>query len=326
MFKTVLKNIAKFLPIIGLLLFSYILYDIGFEKTIEVFLLIPWYYYVLSLLIFLPNLFLAGIQWQYLNKKQEIHISYSNVLKLYLLGLFYGSVTPSSIGMHIRVYYLKKKSQESFEKCTANSLIESTIATLAGLFLAVIGSGIFAQLYPGIFPVVLGFFIIHIVGFTFFLKKKSGYGFFSFILRPFLPGARKDNLDIIISRLYENIPRLRDLIIPFIIDSVMWIITAIQVYVLALFFSINISLVDFVLLSILSVIIAYIIPLTIGGLGLREGAFVVFLSAYNVPTEVAFVLSLSGFFVKNLIPGLIGFCISVFEKESPFEAIQSSSK
>ncbi|MDG6219464.1 MAG: hypothetical protein QCI00_08500, partial [Candidatus Thermoplasmatota archaeon] len=69
MIPTIIKKAAKLLPKIGLILFAYFLYDIGFEKTLEVFALIPWYYYGLSLIIFLPNLFLAGIQWQYLNKK-----------------------------------------------------------------------------------------------------------------------------------------------------------------------------------------------------------------------------------------------------------------
>jgi glycosyltransferase 2 family protein len=322
--KIQLKKITKFLPIIGLLLFIYILFDIGFEKTSEAFSLIPWYYYGLALLVFLPKLFIAGIKWQYLNKKQDIPINFLTILKLYLLGLFYGSVTPSAIGMHIRVYYLQKKSQASFEKCIANSLIEATLATLAGIFLAIIGSGLILQSYPGLLPIVIGFFIVYTIGFVFFMEHKRGYGFFSFIIRPFLRLKRKENLDIIISRLYKDIPKLRDLLIPFFLELIIWIIAATQVYVLSLSFSLNIPFTEFVLLSIVSVIIANVIPLSIGGLGLREGTFVVLLSTYQVPFEIAFVLSLSGFFVKNLIPGLSGLFISLFEKESPVEAIHSS--
>lgn len=322
--KEKIKKLTKFIPVIGLFLFLYILFDIGIEKIIQAFSLIPWYYYVLALIVFLPKLFLAGIKWQYLNKKQEIHISFLTVIKLYLLGLFYGSVTPGAIGMHIRVYYLKKKSKASFEKCIANSLIEATLALIAGLFLGVIGSWLVLHSYPGVFPLITGFFIIYTLAFIFFMEHKRGKGFFSFIIRPFLPVAHKDDLKYIISRLYKDIPQLRDLFIPFIIELFMWIIAAAQVYALSLAFSLPLSLIEFILLSIVSVIIANVIPLSIGGLGVREGTFVVLLSTYGVPFEIAFVLSLSGFLVKNLIPGLIGLIISLFERESPVEAIQSS--
>lgn len=318
------KKLTKFIPIIGIILFLYILFDIGYEKILQAFSLIPWYYYALALVVFLPKLFLAGVKWQYLNKKQEITISFPAVIKLYLLGLFYGSVTPASIGLHIRVYYLRKKSKAAFEKCIANSLIEGTLALIAGLLLAIIGSGLILPSYPGVFPLIVGFFIIYTLAFVFFLEHKRGKGFFSFIIRPFLPGDQKENLDFIVSRLYKDIPRVRDLFIPLLIELVMWSIAATQVYVLSLSFSLSIPYIEFILLSVVSVIIANVIPLSVGGLGVREGTFVVLLNTYGIPFEIAFVLSLSGFLVKNLIPGLVGLIISLFEKESPVEAIQSS--
>jgi len=319
-----IKKMTKFIPFIGIILFLYILFDIGYEKIFDAFYLIPWYYYLIALIFFIPKLLLAGIKWRYLNNKQEIHISFPSILKLFLLGLFYGSVTPGAIGMHIRVYYLRKKSQASFEKCIANSLIEGTLALIAGLFLAVIGSGLILKSYPGVLPLIIGFFVLYTVAFTFFMEHKRGKGFFSFIIRPFLPSNYKKNMDYVITQLYKDIPRLRDLFIPLIIELVMWIVAATQVYILSLAFSIPIPYFDFILLSIVSVIIANVIPISIGGLGVREGAFVVLLSTYGVSFEIAFVLSLGGFLVKNLIPGLIGLILSLLDKESPVEAIQSN--
>ena len=319
-----LKKLTKFIPVIGIILFLYILFNIGFGKIIHAFSLIPWHYYILALLVFIPKLLLAGLKWQYINKNQDIYISYFTVIRLYLLGLFYGSVTPGAIGMHIRVYYLRKKANVSFEKCIANSLIEGTLAILAGLFLSIFGSLLILNSYPGVLPLIIGFFIMYVLAFTFFMEHKRGEGFFTFIIRPFLPHATKENLEYIISRLYKDIPRLRDLLFPFTSELIIWLIAATQVYVLSLAFSIPIPYVEFILLSIVSVIISNIIPLSIGGLGVREGTFVVLLSTYGVSFEVAFVLSLAGFLVKNLIPGLFGLIISLFEKESPVEAIQSS--
>jgi len=89
---------------------------------------------------------------------------------------------------------------------------------------------------------------------------------------------------------------------------------AIQVYIIAQAFLINITFYEFILISIISVVISNILPISIGGLGIREGAFVFLLSKFGVQSEIAFVISISGFFVKILIPGLIGLIISFRKK------------
>ena len=69
------------------------------------------------------------------------------------------------------------------------------------------------------------------------------------------------------------------------------------------------------------VIIATIIPLSIGGIGIREGAFVLFLSTYGVSNDVAFVLSLAGYLVKNLIPSSIGMILA-FAAKLPIKTVK----
>ena len=57
--------------------------------------------------------------------------------------------------------------------------------------------------------------------------------------------------------------------------------------------------------------IAGIIPISIGGLGIREGTLVLLLSGFGVDPEVAFAISLVGYFLTNLIPGIMGWLISI---------------
>jgi len=56
-----------------------------------------------------------------------------------LASNFYGIVTPGGIGYYIRIYYLKKRSQASWEKCIANTLVDITLNMVIGVFLALIG-------------------------------------------------------------------------------------------------------------------------------------------------------------------------------------------
>ena len=60
-----------------------------------------------------------------------------------------------------------------------------------------------------------------------------------------------------------------------------------------------------------AVLIIQVLPLGIGGLGVREGTLVVFLSGINVPSEQALALGLS-IYALTLLGSLIGFPLLIF--------------
>jgi uncharacterized protein (TIRG00374 family) len=309
-FKLILKQLSKFIPLVGIILLIYIIYDIGIQDIIHSFSLISPLFFILAAIFTIPRLFIASYKWKYLLKKQKIEVSIFNVLKIYLIGIFYGSLTPGGFGLHIRIYYLKKLINPSFEKCIASSFIDGTIRILSGLFLAIIGSILFISTYPEIFPVVLVFLIFYLTVFIFFMEKKRGGKFLNFFIKPFLPDKYKVNMKDSIDLLYEDLPRLRDTIIPFLVDIIIFFIAAVQTYVIALGLNINIPIFDFLIISITSVVISSVIPITIGGLGVREGFFVLMLSVYGISSDIAIVISLAGFLVKIVIPGIIGLIYS----------------
>lgn len=300
------KHITRLIPIIGLLLLTYIIYTIGIEKIILSFSMIPWYFYLIALIVFLPKLFLSALKWKYICDKQKITTNIRNLIRLFLIGMVFGAVTPGGLGLHIRIYYLKAQSKTTFEKCLANSIIDGTLNLLAGVLIAVIGSVIIFSRFPSFLPIILGFFLLYLAAFLFFMEKRRGSTFLNFIIKPFIPERFKTNLDTSMDMMYEDLPSLSQTILPFLLEIAIWVIAATQVYILALSFNLPIPYLDFILISTISVVISNMIPLSIGGLGIREGVFVVFLSSYGVPHEISFVLSLAGFLVKTLIPGLIG--------------------
>jgi uncharacterized protein (TIRG00374 family) len=319
--KLSLKTIGKFIPVIGLLLFIYIIYTIGLDKILTSFQLIPPLYFILALIVFIPKLLLATYKWQYIGRLQKMDFHFWTLAKFLLISLFYGSVTPGALGLHVRVYFIKSRTTEPIEKCLANSLIDGWIQLISGIFLGLIGSLIVLGDHPEIFTLLLISSFIYVAVFVFFMGKNRGSKLFMFILGLLLPEAYRKNLNETISLLYKDIPRIKDLLFPLVIDMVIWFIAATQVYVLAESFAIPIPYLSFVLISIVSVIISNVIPISVGGLGVREGAFVVMLASYGVPFDIAFVLSLAGFMVKNLIPGLIGIIIAFIPSQK--EAIPS---
>jgi uncharacterized protein (TIRG00374 family) len=305
-----LNKIMKFAPIIGIILFIYIIVDIGVEKIGGAFLSIPLQFYVLALLLFIPRLFVFVYKWQFISKKQRIDVGFWYLTKTFMVSLFYGSVTPGAIGWHMRIFYLKEKSKASLAKCITNSLIDSTTSFIAGLALALFGSLLVIEHFPGLFPILLVVFILYASAFIIFMKRERGNKIFNILIRPLLPRKYKESIDQSVVSLYEDLPQLRDMIFPILLELIVWMIAGTQTYIMALAFSIDIPYVSFMLISITAVIISSALPISIGGLGVREGAFVVLLAAFGVQPQTAFVISLSGFLVKVLLPGLVGLPIS----------------
>jgi len=312
--KNNLKKLVKFLPIIGVIIFIYIVYEIGVGKIADAFFSIPIQYFILALLIVFLRIFVYSYKWGYICKKMKINIDYFNLVKIYLIGIFYGNLTPGAIGLHLRIFYLKKKSKESIGKLLANSIIDFELAIITGIFIGLIGTIYLFNYYPGLLPLIILLFLLHISLLVIFMKKSGGSKFFKIFIRPLIPIKYRVGIDQSVELLYKDMPRIREMIVPVFFDLITWIIIGTQVYIIAIGFSVDIPYLTFLMLHTLSVIAYSLIPISIGGLGVREGAFVFLLLPFGVEAEIAFVISLCGYIVKMIIPTLLGMFFSFKER------------
>jgi hypothetical protein len=309
------KELWKFVPVIGLGLFIYIFIAIGVDKIANAFFMIPLHIYVLATLPVILRVLIYAYKWEYISKKQKIDLSFLFYIKITLVCMFYSLVTPGGLGWHIRIFYLQKKAKIPIEKCITNSLLDSVTGSFVGLSFAIIGSIVLFEYYPGILPIFLILMIINFVGFSLFIKKRTGSKFFNILIKPIIPRKYREKFDRSVNAFYEDIPKIRDLIVPLLIEVVIWIIIASEVYIIGLAFSIDsfISFPIFILVHTISIVAVGLIPITIGGLGIREGALVVLLLAFGIKQEVAFVISIAGLIVKLLIPAIVGMILAFRE-------------
>jgi len=310
-------DFKKLLPIIGILLFVYILIDTGIYKIANAFSLIPIQFFILGFIPYFLVLLLTIVKWQYLSKKQQMAFTNLQLVKISLISRFYGNVTPGGFGGYIRIFYLRKFSKASIEKCLVNMLIDVTTGSIIGFSIALIGSIVLIEAVPGFFPVILLFLIFYATTFVIFMKKSGGKKIYKYFIRRLIPKKFKDRTDKSFESLYEDIPRLRDTIFPMLIEIIIWTAIGAQVYFFALAFSLNIPIHMFILIHTISVVSVVILPISIGGLGVREGAFVFILhNFYGVEKEIALVISLSGYIVKMLIPTVLGMIIAIKERKN----------
>jgi uncharacterized membrane protein YbhN (UPF0104 family) len=209
---------------------------------------------------------------------------------------------------------MKKKSNASIGKCLANSIIDMELSLITGIIIGLIGTIYLINFYPGLLPLLILPLFIHVTLLIIFMKKSGGRKFFKIFIRPFIPKKYRVGIDQSVELLYEDMPRIREMFIPVLFDIIVWVIIGTQVYIIAQAFSVDIPYIIFLLLHTLSVVAYGLLPISIGGLGVREGIFVFLLLPFGVAAEVAFVISFSGYIVKMIIPALLGMFLSFKER------------
>jgi glycosyltransferase 2 family protein len=307
-----LEKIARFkvlLPLIGIAIFVYIVSNIGADNIIDAIGSINPLILLLSLSIFIPRIIISTYRWKMITHMQGIDVDLSTLIKLNLIGLFYGTVTPLWLGDWIRIPYLSEESNEPFSKCTSNIFIDQ-IMELSSLFiLAIVGSMLLFRKFHSLFFILFFFFVIF-VSVAIFLKDKSrGKRLFSVIYKIVVPKKFRPFMENELNVFYDDMPPLRSLFIPLLIGISAYLLYFIQIYLIALSFSVDVSFTTFILVYPVASLIG-LIPITISGFGTREAALIRIFSIYGIPDNIIVAISLSGYIITMLIPAIIGGVLS----------------
>lgn len=147
-----------------------------------------------------------------------------------------------------------------------------------------------------------------------------------FLVRWRVPGAEGTGIVRLVGRAVRYLHRLHEAVKCFpyrrgLLPTVLWI-AAFQialvtvVHLLFLAFEQPVPFVQNLLLFPLVAILT-VVPVTVGGFGVREGAFVFFYSLVGVPAEVAVGVSLAFYFLVIGIPALLGGVLLFLDRGSP---------
>lgn len=227
------------------------------------------------------------------------------LFSLYMIGSFFSSFLPGVVGGDaVRAYYLNKDARK----------ISITLAAvfmdryLGFLTLMIIGISAFpfsiqvfgSSPYKGLMP---GFFIAFVIGSILFFRLRLGRRF------------------KIMTDMYEYISIIKakkGVILKAILLSVgVQIMGFFSVLMLASKMGEDVSLLVLsVFLPIVITIVA--LPISISGLGVREGAFVILLGLIGIAPEAATSLSLAWFFSNFVgsLPGLVFYFMQGRQKET----------
>ena len=309
-----LINKAKLiLPFIGLIILVYIFYSLDMHQIITAFLSIEPIFIIYALLLTIPLLLIRNAAWQIILREQKITVGFLRSLKIYLIGIFYGSISPGYYGQLMRVPYLKEKTGEPFGKLFINTIIETFIHAFSLYGMMIIGAIMVIEMLPELLPITIIWILSFAILAVYFTKKERGEKVFRITINYLIPKKIKPHLHAFVDTFYSDFPRFKTMILPYVLGIFTWIIVFSQEYLSLLGLGLQIPYFAFLLLFPIANTAGFI-PITFAGLGTRElTAIFIFTALFPVAKEQILVLSLVGFIVTDLFLGFLGFLLSLTE-------------
>lgn len=309
----ILKQVKRYLPLIGIAIFIYLIYALDIEKIIDAILSIPPIFILFSLSLTIPRVIIRNYAWQLIQKEQRIRISFLQSLKVFLIGYFYGSITPAYVGQLMRVPYMKEKTKEPYGKLFVNTVIENVIHTLSLYGMMFFGALLVIGTIPELLTLTTIWIIVLALILLYFIKKERGEKLFFSLVKYLIPKKLKQHFNQFVYTFYTDFPQIKKLIAPFILGLFTWIIIFSQEYIIVLALGLDIPYLYFLLLFPIANFAGFI-PITFAGIGTRElTSIFLFSTLYAVTEENVFVFTLLGFIITDVFTGFIGFLASLTE-------------
>ena len=264
-----MKRTLFYIRIIGIVILIYILTTLQYEKLFEILKSINLPYLLVYIVLYILFFYLKTARFRNILIHYGEKPPFLDVFGAMIESQYLGFVTPSRIGDSVKILFLNEKSNVSKKIGTISYIYDrfQDLYTLA--LLGVIAFVFILNLPINLYFAVFAVFIAII--FTFrnsILMKISG--------------------KIKISDL--NKLNFKTDFMLFLLNIIIYFVYFAQYYFLALSLNIHIN---FFYLSAVSIIgaLAAIIPISISGIGVREGIFIFYLTKAGVSKESAFLLS-----------------------------------
>ncbi|PLS82554.1 MAG: TIGR00374 family protein [Chloroflexi bacterium] len=309
------------LRLLGPLLLVYFLFTIDDPRLIwQTLRNANLWLFGLSILLVVPFFLLKGLRWQYILRAWGVPLPLGEATALYVIGIFLGVVTPGQAGDAVKAWYVRKRGYP-LSTGLASVVVDRLFDVGVMGLLAASGLYFFWDILPGgrllNVLVVAGLLLVVLVGLTLAGSRRLRALVFERVLPRLLPRTLKAKLAERLAasgsggvRGLHLAPRDIALVTALTIAGLVW--TFIRVYLLFLAVDTHIPIGPFIALV---AILSLVQPATPGGVGGRDAALVLVLSALlqiDRDQAVARALSISVLLLLlNVENVLIGFVLSL---------------
>jgi uncharacterized protein (TIRG00374 family) len=301
-------KIARLLPLIGILVFLYILSGMklqvlweGMQKTNIVLL-------AASVLLIVPIVLIKAAKWKVL-VGPFTRYRLSDSAAAWMVGFFAGMITPGRIGDISRALYLRKSVP--FGKALTTVIVDRILDIIILFCLAITGIMIL-NMSVGVLPIIVALFAAFLAA----IALSTRRGFVKSILKPlfsrFMPEKYRNNMSSIFRDFYSGLmvlkARKKRLAASVALSLIGWLLVIFQYQVLAN--ALGLSIPYHFLFAIIPVtILIDILPISFSSIGTRDAAMIFFFSLLGFQAESAILFSLFILIINYSLLGLAGLVI-----------------
>ncbi len=264
--------------IFSLSILGILIYKVGLSQIINTFLTMNKIYLIPVLLLYSLALFVGALNIYLLVKKIKKSIKLRNVINYYLLSWASGSLMPGRLG-EFSILYLLKKEKINYGESLAITIIDKLI-TLMILFLSAILVVILLLDLTNTYRILI--LLMSIIILFFVVKSEIVRNTIKrFISKKFADKFK--NFNKTLSKFIKHYKKI--LLLNFFLTVLKSIITSVITYLIFLSFDSRASVILVLLISTALTIIA-LVPITVNGIGLREGVAIFLYGLIGLKPEV----------------------------------------
>ena len=303
--------VVQFIITILLLIYLFQRFELSFSKQSLNFLNPLWLIFpVYFAVIFIP--ILAASRWRILLFFVGINANIYKLMKINFVSIFWGTFLPSGDGFAvIRMYQIEKKFPASPGQASSSIILEKLFGFMHLCLFGFVFS-FFINDFPQITVfrlILLGFLLILLIVLALLIKTNL-INSFQFLLKKFDRGSKISDYFRNLQDCLKNIPILKAILASSPLILLIQTISFLNVYLIFKTLDLDVPII-FILASMPIIQIISLIPVTLSGFGLREGAFIYFFSHIGIPVEIAFSVSIINFAVLTGLPAAIGGFLSL---------------
>jgi uncharacterized protein (TIRG00374 family) len=291
-------------------LIVYLLSRVGTEELVEVMRSASanYTYLLIALLLYFGAIAVGAVKWQILLKAQGMSVSLGSLLSFTFVGLFFGNFLPTNVGGDlVRGYDLARHTQLPAE--TAISvLVDRMMGLIAFVFVAVVMAllVVYSEGLVGLWEVaaIAALVLLALCGvFAVMLsdrlraqlRRLFGISFLSRLVPLY------DRLSTALSAYRRSYAALA---VCFCISILVLTIGSVVNYLISLSLGGGISLLHIFLFTPL-ITFVLLIPISLGGIGLNQSAYVFFFNLVGVPEQRSLAISLimQAIIIISSLPG-----------------------
>ena len=307
--KPVLIFLLKLLVSAGLI--GYFLSRIHIERFLQTFRSANFSYIALALGVYLVTQCVSAVRWTVLSRPLGIKTPFQDLVQYYLIGMFFNLFAPSTVGGDVtRVYYLVK-DEDAHAKGRPVTTVHAAMSVLMDRGIGMVVLVWIGALALLLFPYYAVPHTIRTVTFLLALGLLVG-ALLAPVLKRFLP---EDGHHLAVKlRLALRSYRLhwRALLAAALLSLIVHLIQAwmhtVMARALGLELPYSFCLIVYPLVGTFSAI-----PISLNGLGLREGGYIFLLAVVGIGTEQAIAFGILLFLIVAL-DSLLGGLLFLFQQ------------